>query len=104
MLRENIEDFSANLKENLKSYYKTMNEKQTNFLQEIKAIDEECQHKKKELRLSGHTVEELDNKVSELFGPRIDKIYEELNKCDTSLLYPNLKFILTLQPLVDAVN
>jgi len=49
MLRENIEDFSANLKENLKSYYKTMNEKQTNFLQEIKAIDEECQHKKKRI-------------------------------------------------------
>ncbi len=104
MLREKIEDFSDNLKENLKSSYKTMNEKQTSFLQEIKAIDDECQQKKKELRLSAHTAEELDNKVSESFGPKIDKIYEELNKCDTRLLYPNIKFILTLQPLVDAVN
>ncbi len=104
MLREKIDIFSNSLKEGLKVSYKTMNEKQTSILKEIKVIDEECQQKKKEMRLSNQTIEEIDKQISELFDLKIDKVYDDLNKCDTRLLYPNIKLNLNLQPLVDAVN
>jgi hypothetical protein len=81
--------------------YNTINDKKISILEEIKTFDEECQQKIKEIRKSNQTFEEIDNQVSELFGSKIDKVYDDLNKCDTRLLYPNIKLILPLQPLVE---
>ena len=107
MLREKNEEFSSQIKENLKLSYKSINEKQENALKDINEIETEYQGKKIEFTLSNQknlTVEDFNRQLKNSLRVKMDKMNQELKKCDIRGLFPNLAFNLLSHDLIDAIK
>ena len=99
MLREKIDEFSSQIKENLKLSYKSINEKHAALLKRIDEVENEYQQKKIESSLNNLITDEFCESLS----IQIAEIQQEFKDCDINRLFPNINYNISSKALMDSI-